>query len=138
MKHIKLISNLLFIIGLSFSSILLAQGNSFSGSARIKVDGVSAVVGDYVILDSDIDKTIFEMESQGMSTKNISRCELLGKLMEDKLYAHHAIQDSLEVRDQEIYDYVDQSIAYFTEELGSLEKVLEFYKKPSLRAKNKI
>tara|TARA_X000000950_G_scaffold287215_1_gene398656 strand:- start:2418 stop:3803 length:1386 start_codon:yes stop_codon:yes gene_type:complete len=130
LKHIKLISNLLFIIGLSFSSILLAQGNSFSGSARIKVDGVSAVVGDYVILDSDIDKTIFEMESQGMSTKNISRCELLGKLMEDKLYAHHAIQDSLEVRDQEIYDYVDQSIAYFTEELGSLEKVLEFYKKP--------
>ena len=64
-----------------------------------------------------------------MSTKNISRCELLGKLMEDKLYAHHAIQDSLEVRDEEIYDYVDQSISYFTDQLGSIEKVLEFYKK---------
>ena len=50
--------------------------------------------------------------------------------MEDKLYAHHAIQDSLEIRDEEIYDYVDQSIAYFTEQLGSIEKVLEFYKKP--------
>ena len=97
---------------------------------RIKVDGVSAVVGDYVILDSDIDRAIVEMESQGMSTNNISRCELLGKLMEDKLYAHHAIQDSLEIRDEEIYDYVDQSIAYFTEQLGSIEKVLEFYKKP--------
>ena len=69
------------------------------------------------------------MQSQGMSTKNISRCELLGKLMEDKLYAHHAIQDSLEVRDEEIYDYVDQSISYFTDQLGSIEKVLEFYKK---------
>ena len=50
--------------------------------------------------------------------------------MEDKLYAHHAIQDSLEVSDQEIYDYVDQSISYFTEQLGSIEKVLEFYNKP--------
>ena len=49
--------------------------------------------------------------------------------MEDKLYAHHAIQDSLEVTDAEIYDYVDQSINYFTEQLGSLEKVLAFYNK---------
>ena len=44
--------------------------------------------------------------------------------MEDKLYAHHAIQDSLEVRDEEIYDYVDQSISYFTDQLGILEKFL--------------
>ena len=106
------------------------SGKSILELERIKVDGVSAVVGDYVILDSDIDRAIVEMESQGMSTKNISRCELLEKLMEDKLYAHHAIQDSLEIRDEEIYDYVDQSIAYFTEQLGSIEKVLEFYKKP--------
>ena len=70
------------------------------------------------------------MESHGISAKYITRCELLGKLMEDKLYAHSAVQDSLEVSDQEIYDYVDQSIAYFTEQLGSIEKVLEFYKKP--------
>ncbi len=96
---------------------------------RFKLDGVASVVGDYVILDSDIDKTFSEMESQGISTKNVTRCELLSKLMEDKLYAHHAIQDSLEVSDTEIYSYVDQSIEYFTEQLGSLEKVLEFYNK---------
>ena len=103
MKHIK--SVFVFLLFSSYS--LLAQGNSILELNRIKVDGISAVVGDYVILDSDIDKAIVEMESQGMSTKNISRCELLGKLMEDKLYAHHAVQDSLEIRDEEIYDYVD-------------------------------
>ena len=128
----KIISLITFVIATSFN--LNAQGTSVNESVspnRIKIDGVSAVIGDYVILDSDIDKTIVEMESQGMSTKNITRCELLGKLMEDKLYAHHAIQDSLEISDQEVYDYVDQSIAYFTEQLGSIEKVLEFYKKPN-------
>jgi peptidyl-prolyl cis-trans isomerase SurA len=87
------------------------------------------VVGDYVILDSDIDKTLTDMESQGISTKGVTRCELIGKLMEDKLYAHHAVQDSLEVSDAEVYSYVDQSIEYFTQQLGSLEKVLEFYNK---------
>jgi len=124
LKHIKLVF-ILFIL----AHQLVAQGNNPVKYNRIKVDGIASVVGDYVILDSDIDKAIVEMQSQGMSTKNISRCEFLGKLMEDKLYAHHAIQDSLEVRDEEIYDYVDQSISYFTDQLGSIEKVLEFYKK---------
>ena len=49
--------------------------------------------------------------------------------MEDKLYAHHAEQDSLEVSDAEINDYVGRTIDYFVQELGSMEKVLEFYKK---------
>lgn len=131
LKHIKImkINYLLLLILINFS-IVIGQGTQALSPTKIKVDGVAAVVGDYVILESDIDKTLVEMESQGMSTANINRCELLGKLMEDKLYAHNAIQDSLEVKDQEIYDYVDQSIAYFTEQLGSIEKVLEFYKKP--------
>lgn len=118
----RLLVSIFCLLGMS----LTAQQNQ----TRIKVDGVSAVIGDFVILESDIDKMILEMQSQGMSTKNVNRCDLLGKLMEDKLYAHHAIQDSLEVSDQEIYDYVDQSISYFTEQLGSIEKVLEFYNKP--------
>ena len=131
LKNIKVfITNILITSNLIITLSINAQGIQEVKPKRIKVDGVSAVVGDYVILESDIDKTIVEMESQGMSTKNISRCELLGKLMEDKLYAHNAIQDSLELSDQEIYDYVDQSIAYFTDQLGSIEKVLEFYKKP--------
>ena len=124
-KNLKFFPNFLII----FVLFLSIQSLSSQENLRFKLDGVASVVGDYVILDSDIDKTFSEMESQGISTKNVSRCELLGKLMEDKLYAHHAIQDSLEVSDTEIYSYVDQSIEYFTEQLGSLEKVLEFYNK---------
>ena len=123
LKYFPNFFNLIFIL------ICLNQNLFSQKPFRLKLDGVASVIGDYVILDSDIDKTFSEMQSQGISTKNVSRCELLGKLMEDKLYAHHAIQDSLEVSDTEIYSYVDQSIEYFTEQLGSLEKVLEFYNK---------
>ena len=114
---------------ITFVLFLHIQSLFSQETLRFKLDGVASVVGDYVILDSDIDKTFSEMESQGIPTKNVTKCELLGKLMEDKLYAHHAIQDSLEVSDTEIYSYVDQSIEYFTEQLGSLDKVLEFYNK---------
>jgi peptidyl-prolyl cis-trans isomerase SurA len=124
-KPMKCIKFLFLFFLISFLSI--AQNNSATN--RIKVDGVSAVIGDYVILDSDIDKTLVEMKSQGISTKGITRCQLLGKLMEDKLYAHHAIQDSLEFSVEEIYSSVDQIIDNFTQQLGSIEKVLEFYNK---------
>ena len=111
-----------------FMTSFLIQGQD-QLSNRIKIDGVSSVVGDYVILDSDIDKAMLEMESQGINTKGVSKCQLLGKLMEDKLYAHNAIQDSLEISVEEVYSTVDQIIDNFTRQLGSIEKVLEFYNK---------
>lgn len=120
----RLISHLFFLFLTSF--FIQAQEEL---AARVKIDGVSAVVGDYVILDSDIDKAMLEMESQGMDIKGVSKCQLLGKLMEDKLYAHHAIQDSLEISVEEVYATVDQIIDNFTRQLGSIEKVLEFYNK---------
>jgi peptidyl-prolyl cis-trans isomerase SurA len=103
--------------------------DSISTKKRLKIDGVSAVVGDYVILESDVDKAYVELESQGVSTADVSRCNLLGKLMEDKLYAHHAEQDSIEVSNDDINNYVEQTIDYFVSQFGDIEKVLEFYKK---------
>lgn len=100
-----------------------------STKQRLKIDGVSGVVGDYVILESDVDKAYIELESQGVSTAEVSRCNLLGKLMEDKLYAHHAEQDSIEVSNEDINNYVEQTIEYFVSQFGDIEKVLEFYKK---------
>jgi len=119
-------TSFLYLFGCFVTNVFAQDSDK---SSRIKIDGVSAVIGDYVILDSDIDKTLVEMESQGVNTKGISRCQLLGKLMEDKLYAHHAVQDSLEVSVEEIYSTVDQIIDNFTRQLGTIEKVLEFYNK---------
>ena len=103
--------------------------DSIKTEKRLKIDGVSAVVGDYVILESDVDKAYVELESQGVSTLEVSRCNLLGKLMEDKLYAHHAEQDSIEVSNDDINNYVEQTIDYFVSQFGDIEKALEFYKK---------
>lgn len=99
---------------------------------RIKVDGVAAVVGSYVILESDIDKTLIDLRQNGYDNYGISRCELLGSLMEDKLYAHQAIQDSIIVEDSEINGMVDQQISNLVQQLGSVDKALTFYQKSSV------
>ena len=97
----------------------------------IKVDGVAAVVGDFVVLDSDIDKQFAQLEASGVSTKEITRCQLFGKLLEDKLYMHHAILDSIEVNDAEIRSYVDQQLEGFAQQIGSMEKLIAYYNKSS-------
>ncbi len=96
-----------------------------------KIDGVVAKVGDYIILDSDIDKAYLEISSQGNSVKDISRCQMLGKLLEDKLYAHQAIQDSLKVTDSEVKSLMEDQLSHMVEQIGSIDKVVKYYKKNS-------
>jgi peptidyl-prolyl cis-trans isomerase SurA len=100
-------------------------------ATREKVDGVVSVVGEYVILESDIDKSFIDMQTQGVSTDNITRCQVLGRLMEDKMYAHQAIQDSILVSDAEISSIVDRKMEFFVRQVGSMEKLLKYYRKDS-------
>ena len=115
---------------LSVLALLLLTTPLWAQSERKKVDGVAAVIGDYLILESDIDKAYIDLKQQEVDTKNITRCQMLGKLMEDKLYAHQAVQDSVKLTDAEVREQVNQRIEYLTAQLGGdIKKLLEFYKK---------
>lgn len=104
---------------------------TYAQPKKQKVDGVIGVVGDYVILDSDIDLEFINLKAQGIDTKNITRCEMFGKQLEDKLYAHHAIQDSIVVTDMEVNAFLNEQINVAVEQMGSMEKVVKYYKKKS-------
>ena len=108
------------------------QNDSVLPFKRYKAEGVSAVIGGYVVLDSDIDKSYLEFKQNGVSVEEITRCELLGKLMEDKLYLHQAKQDSITISDAEINPQVDQLVQYMIGQLGSEEKVVAYYRKENL------
>ena len=112
-------------------SIITAPVEKEKTSGKLKIDGVIATVGDYIILDSDIDKSFLEISAQGGSVKDITRCQMLGKLLEDKLYAHQAIQDSIVVTDTEIKGMMEDRLRYMVEQIGSMEKVIQYYKKDS-------
>lgn len=109
----------------------VAQNTPPKSGQRQKIDGVIATVGDYIILDSDIDKAYLELSSQGNSVKDISRCQMLGKLLEDKLYAHQAVQDSIIVTDAQVKERLDKQMDYMVEQLGSVDKVVKYFKKNS-------
>ena len=110
-------------------AVVAVAADSLKSFKKIKLDGVAAVVGDYLILESDIDKTLIDLRNQGVSADDVSRCGLLGKLMEDRLYAHQAVQDSILVADDEVNATSDAQIQQLVSRVGSMEKVLSFYKK---------
>ena len=100
-----------------------------TSSKRQKIDGIIAIVGDYNVLDSDIDKSFLEIKSSGGSTKDITRCQMLSTLLKEKLFAHQAIQDSVIVKDEEVKEKMGQQLDYMVEQLGSMEKVVKYFKK---------
>ena len=127
---------LLFASGMAMAQEIINQNvvDTIKKANKVKkqkIDGVIAKVGDYIILDSDIDKSYLEISSQGGSVKDITRCQMLGKLMEDKLYAHQAVQDSLKVTDSEVKSIMEEQLSRMVEEIGSIDKVVKYYKKNS-------
>ncbi len=110
---------------------VVAPVKKTQATGKQKIDGVIATVGDYIILDSDIDKSYLEISAGGGSVKDITRCQMLGKLLEDKLYAHQAIQDSIVVTDAEVKGMMEDRLNYMVEQIGSLDKVVKYYKKDS-------
>lgn len=112
----------------------MAVNDTTRTSKKVKLDGIAAVIGDYVILESDIDKTLIDLKTQGASTQDITRCSLLGKLMEDRLYAHQAVQDSLLVSDDQVNAASDGQIQQLSQQIGSVEKMLKYYNKPDMES----
>jgi peptidyl-prolyl cis-trans isomerase SurA len=94
---------------------------------KIKVDGVNAVIGKNIVLDSEIKSFKEELIQQSGGGLEISNCEMLEQIMHRKLLAHHAVIDSVFVGDAEIESNVQRKLAYFSQQLGSPEKMLELY-----------
>ena len=110
--------------------------NNFS-SEPILVDGIFAVVGDNVIFHSDINSLIEQYESQyqmqGVKYSDFEiREQVVEELLLQKILLHFAALDSIEVDNNEIENELNQRMLYFEQQLGSKEKVLEYFQKPSI------
>ena len=110
----------LFIFILTFCTLTMSAQMS-------KIDGVDVVVGKNVVLSSDIAKFKLDIEQRSEGKIKISDCEMLEQLMLQKLLSHHAVIDSVLVTEAEVTTNVDRNIAYFTQQYGSLDKVISVY-----------
>ncbi len=111
-----------------FTTITLIFILSFSLQAqKTKIDGVAAVVGDNIVLYSEVKATKQQLEQEQEDKKDISECTIIEKILTDKLLAHHAVVDSLSVDEGGLNSEVERKINYFKKQLGSDKKMLDFF-----------
>ena len=79
---------------------------------KVKIDGVATVVGDNIVLDSEIDAFKQELIQQSGGQIEITDCEMLEQIMNRKLMAHHAVIDSIVVNEGEIQQQVESTSVY--------------------------
>ena len=97
----------------------------FAQSAKVVADKIIAVVGDKVILKSDIDNTITDMQRQGIEVPANARCQTLEQSMGVKALVLQAERDSLPVTEEEVAADIDNQVRYFIGAYGSKEKLEE-------------
>ena len=92
------------------------------------VDEIIGVVGDEIILMSDIENALVETY-KGKAAPAEARCQAFENLLYQKLLLHHAKVDSVAVDDSEVQLQVDKRINYFVQMLGSEEAFETYYGK---------
>lgn len=107
--------------------MLLLSVGFVNAQQKIKVDGVAAVVGDKIILDSDIVKYKQEIEARAEGDVNFNNCEVMEDIMTQKLLAHQAVIDSILVSDAEVNAGVQRTLEHFKSQMGDMNKVVSLY-----------
>ncbi len=91
------------------------------------IDRIVAIVGDEIILESDIDNQYNYLIINGEKDNGTLRCEVLDQLIVGKLLLNKAEQDSIEVGDDQVKGEVERRVKYFVDQMGSTERFEEVY-----------
>ena len=112
------------------AALLLTTGLSAQKYPGGLVDKTVAVVGNEVILVSDIESEVQQMQAQGRSSDRDMRCNILERMMENKIFLMQARIDSLTVNydmvDGELTNRIDQYRTF----LGGDEELEKYFGKP--------
>ncbi|MEO6670008.1 MAG: peptidylprolyl isomerase [Ferruginibacter sp.] len=96
---------------------------SMAQTGKLVADRIVAVVGDKIILKSDIDNSLIDMQRQGIEVPADAKCLTLQQSMGIKALVLQAEKDSLPVTDEEIESDIDNQIRYFISQYGSKDEL---------------
>ena len=115
MKH-----SLLGIFFICISAFVLAQPTQ---PKRVVADKIIAIVGDKIILKSDVENSILDMQRQNVEVPANARCLILEQAMAIKAMVLQAQKDSIPVTEEEVESDIDNRIRNFIAQYGSKEEL---------------
>jgi len=104
------------------------------------IDGVVAVVGANVILKSDVENQYLQYRLQGsiQGSPDKVKCNILETMLFQKLMLNQSELDSVKVTEAQVESELDRRMRYFVSQVGSPEKLEEYYQKSIVEIKNEV
>ena len=109
------------------AAALTASAQKYSGGL---VDKTVAIVGNEVIMLSDLEDEVAMMKAYGMMSDKKGRCEILEEMMATKLFLMQARLDSLEVNNDMVEGELTNRIDMLKTNLGGEDEVVKQFGKP--------
>ncbi len=127
-----ILKNFMFFLASIYSSLRMAKkllvvaflfmaAQSQAQSAKLLVDKIVGVLGDKIVLKSDLSNYMDDIKRKGGEIPKDAECVLLEKMMMDKALVLQAEKDSLPIGDEEVNAELDQRVRYFIMEYGGKE-----------------
>ncbi len=131
MKSLKLIKlSLLVMVG---------GGDCIAAKAQPQiVDGVVAVVGNNIVLKTDIDQQFENLKKQGLTENEAEKCRIFEELLFEKLLLHQAELDSIEVSEGEVGLAIQRRMDVFIQQIGSQQRLEQYYQKSVIEIKEEM
>lgn len=102
------------------------------------IDEVVWVVGDEAILKSDVESERLNAQYEGRKFDGDPYCIIPEQLAIQKLFLHQAAIDSVEVSEQEVLAQVERRTNWLIDQIGSKEKLEEYYNKTSTQIREML
>ena len=110
---------------------------SIEGFSQV-IDKIEAVIGNELILTSDIESQYLQYLSQGYTEKGEVKCQIIQDILYQKLLTHQAKVDSVEVSEKEVNKELERRLSSFISQLGSQEAMEEYFGKSILEVKEEF
>ena len=115
---------------MSLVMLLVAQSVSAQKYPNGVIDKTIAVVGNEMIMISDLEEEAQMMKAYGMMSDKSGRCEILEQMMVSKLFLMQARLDSLTVNNDMVESEMSSRIDRIRQELGGDDAVEKYFGKP--------
>ncbi|RXQ96117.1 peptidylprolyl isomerase [Ancylomarina salipaludis] len=103
------------------------------------IDKIIAVVGNQVVLKSDVENRFLGLQAQGYQSGSVDlKSEIFEDLLIEKLMIAQAQVDSIEVTEQEVENDLERKIEMYIQRIGSKEKLEQYFKKSISDMKNEL
>ncbi len=108
--------------------LVMLSGTNLSAQEQI-IDEVIAIVGNDVILKSDVEAQYLQAIAQEQDFGGDLKCRILEEMMLQKLLLNQAVLDSITVSDKEVEQRVDSRLAMLIQQAGDEQTLVDYFGK---------